>query len=52
MKGEVDEVGTPDYYSDAPASEWGTGGPDHQVNAEFNNIKHDRGIVSLSLIHI
>ena len=45
------EVGTLDYYSDAPASEWGTGGPDHQVNAEFNNIKHNRGMV-LSLIHI
>jgi peptidyl-prolyl cis-trans isomerase B (cyclophilin B) len=42
------ELGTLDYYSDAPASEWGTGGPDHQVNAEFNNIRHDRGIVSMA----
>ena len=42
------ELGTLDYYSDAPASEWGTGGPDHRVNAEFNNIRHDRGIVSMA----
>ena len=42
------EHGTLDYFSDAPALEWGTGGPDHQVNAEFNNIKHNRGIVSMA----
>ena len=42
------EHGTLDYYSDAPASEWGTGGPDDQINAEFNNIKHNRGIVSMA----
>ncbi len=42
------ELGTLDYYSDAPASEWGTGGPDHRVNAEFNNIEHNRGIVSMA----
>ena len=42
------EFGTLDYFSDAPALEWGTGGPDHQVNAEFNNIKHNRGIVSMA----
>jgi len=42
------ERGSLDYYSDAPASEWGTGGPDHQTNAEFNNIKHNRGIVSMA----
>jgi peptidyl-prolyl cis-trans isomerase B (cyclophilin B) len=42
------EQGTLDYFSDAPALEWGTGGPDHQINAEFNNIKHNRGIVSMA----
>ena len=42
------ERGTLDYFSDAPASEWGTGGPDDQINAEFNNIKHNRGIVSMA----
>ena len=42
------EQGTLDWFSDAPALEWGTGGPDHQTNAEFNNIKHNRGIVSMA----
>ena len=42
------EPGTLDYYSDAPASEWGTGGPDHSVLAEFNSINHNRGIVSMA----
>jgi peptidyl-prolyl cis-trans isomerase B (cyclophilin B) len=27
---------------------WGTGGPDHRVDAEFNDIKHDRGILSMA----
>lgn len=29
-------------------STWGTGGPSHSVNAEFNDIKHNRGIVSMA----
>ena len=29
-------------------STWGTGGPGNFVNAEFNNIKHNRGIVSMA----
>ena len=28
--------------------EWGTGDPGYSLNAEFNNIKHDRGIVSMA----
>ena len=27
---------------------WGTGGPDDRVDAEFNDIKHDRGILSMA----
>ncbi len=27
---------------------WGTGGPDERLDAEFNNIKHNRGIVSMA----
>ena len=27
---------------------WGTGGPDERINAEFNSIKHNRGIVSMA----
>ena len=29
-------------------SNWGTGGPGYSVDAEFNSIKHDRGIVSMA----
>jgi peptidyl-prolyl cis-trans isomerase B (cyclophilin B) len=29
-------------------STWGTGGPDELLNAEFNSIKHNRGIVSMA----
>ena len=29
-------------------STWGTGGPEYSVNAEFNTIKHNRGIVSMA----
>ncbi|MBS3922523.1 MAG: peptidylprolyl isomerase [Nitrosarchaeum sp.] len=29
-------------------STWGTGGPGYSVNAEFNTIEHDRGIVSMA----
>ena len=27
---------------------WGIGGPGYSINAEFNNIKHNRGIVSMA----
>ena len=33
---------------DGDPSTWGLGGPAHRVNAEFNTIKHDRGIVSMA----
>jgi len=33
---------------DGDASTWGTGGPDERLDAEFNNIKHNRGIVSMA----
>jgi len=29
-------------------SAWGQGGPGYSINAEFNSIKHDRGIVSMA----
>lgn len=34
--------------SGADQSEWGTGGPDTLLDAEFNTIKHNRGIVSMA----
>jgi peptidyl-prolyl cis-trans isomerase B (cyclophilin B) len=33
---------------DGDQSTWGTGGPDERVDAEFNTIKHVRGIVSMA----
>ena len=33
---------------DGPPNTWGTGGPPQQVDAEFNDIEHDRGIVSMA----
>ena len=39
---------TLDYYSDGPHTEWGKGGPGNYLIAEFNDIKHNRGIVSMA----
>ena len=33
---------------DGDPNTWGTGGPDTSVDAEFNTIKHNRGIVSMA----
>jgi peptidyl-prolyl cis-trans isomerase B (cyclophilin B) len=33
---------------DGDPSTWGTGGPDERINAEFNTIKHNRGIISMA----
>ena len=33
---------------DQDESTWGTGGPEDSVTAEFNSIKHNRGIVSMA----
>jgi len=33
---------------DGDPSTWGIGGPDERLNAEFNTIKHNRGIVSMA----
>lgn len=33
---------------DGEQSTWGTGGPGYSINAEFNTIKHNRGIVSMA----
>ncbi|MFB5613466.1 MAG: peptidylprolyl isomerase [Candidatus Nitrosomaritimum yanchengensis] len=33
---------------DGDPSTWGIGGPPYSVNAEFNDIKHNRGIVSMA----
>ncbi|KAF6246101.1 peptidylprolyl isomerase [Nitrosopumilus sp. b2] len=33
---------------DGDPSTWGTGGPEERLDAEFNTIKHNRGIVSMA----
>ena len=33
---------------DGDPNTWGQGGPDDKLNAEFNSIKHNRGIVSMA----
>ena len=33
---------------DGDKNTWGTGGPSYSINAEFNTIKHNRGIVSMA----
>jgi peptidyl-prolyl cis-trans isomerase B (cyclophilin B) len=39
--------GDPNSINGDPNS-WGIGGPDKKLDAEFNNIKHNRGIVSMA----
>jgi len=41
------QAGDPNTVAGDPNT-WGTGGPSHTVDAEFNDIKHDRGIVSMA----
>jgi len=33
---------------DVPTYNWGTGSPGYTINAEFSNLKHDRGILSMA----
>ena len=33
---------------DGDPNTWGTGGPEERLDAEFNTIKHNRGIVSMA----
>ncbi len=43
---QAGDPNTKDQESDQ--SLWGTGGPGYTIGAEFNTIKHDRGIVSMA----
>ena len=47
IPGFMIQGGDPNTINGVPNS-WGLGGPDERVNAEFNNIKHNRGIVSMA----
>jgi dolichyl-diphosphooligosaccharide---protein glycosyltransferase len=48
VKGFVIQGGDPNTKNDSNKEAWGTGGPGYTINAEFNNISHDRGIVSMA----
>ena len=47
IPGFMIQGGDPNTINGDPNT-WGTGGPDESVNAEFNTIKHNRGIVSMA----
>jgi len=47
IPGFMIQGGDPNTISGDPST-WGQGGPDERVDAEFNTIKHNRGIVSMA----
>ena len=47
IPGFMIQGGDPNTVNGDPST-WGQGGPDTKLDAEFNNIKHDRGIVSMA----
>ena len=47
IPGFMIQSGDPNTIDGDPNS-WGQGGPDEKLDAEFNNIKHNRGIVSMA----
>ena len=47
IPGFMIQGGDPNTISGDPST-WGTGGPTERVDAEFNTIKHNRGIVSMA----
>jgi dolichyl-diphosphooligosaccharide--protein glycosyltransferase len=48
VKGFVIQAGDPNTKNDSNKEAWGTGGPGYTINQEFNNISHERGIVSMA----
>lgn len=47
IPGFMIQGGDPNTIDGAPST-WGTGGPEHSIAAEFNDIGHERGIVSMA----
>ena len=47
IPGFMIQGGDPNTINGDPST-WGIGGPDQKINAEFNSIKHNRGIVSMA----
>ena len=48
IKGFVIQGGDPNTKNMTDKAAWGTGGPGYNIKAEFSNIPHDRGIVSMA----
>ncbi|MDN5867887.1 MAG: peptidylprolyl isomerase, partial [Candidatus Nitrosocosmicus sp.] len=49
IPGFVIQAGDPNTKNDnASRDTWGTGGPGYTINEEFNNIPHERGILSMA----
>jgi len=49
MLGFMIQAGDPNTKNpEVDRSLWGKGGPGYQINAEFNTLQHDRGVVSMA----
>jgi peptidyl-prolyl cis-trans isomerase B (cyclophilin B) len=48
MKGFMIQGGDPLTKDPSSEERWGTGGPGHQVKAEFNDRPHVRGVISMA----
>jgi len=48
IKGFMIQGGDPLTKDDSQQSRWGTGGPGYTIDAEFNDVKHDKGILSMA----
>ena len=48
IKGFMIQGGDPNTKDPAKEDQYGTGGPGYQINAEFNDRKHVRGVLSMA----
>jgi peptidyl-prolyl cis-trans isomerase B (cyclophilin B) len=48
IKGFMIQGGDPLTKDASKESQWGTGGPGHQIKAEFNDKAHTRGVLSMA----
>jgi peptidyl-prolyl cis-trans isomerase B (cyclophilin B) len=48
IPGFMIQGGDPNTKDQARRAEWGTGGPERSVAAEFNNVDHTRGVLSMA----
>jgi cyclophilin family peptidyl-prolyl cis-trans isomerase len=48
VKGFVIQGGDPNTKNSTDVAAWGTGDPGYKIKAEFSNIPHNRGIVSMA----